>query len=583
MSFDNLFQKAVELQNAGALQQAEDIYLKILQVMPENPDVWNLLGLLAQTKGNLVYARDCFLRAIKYAPTPFYMHFFNLGLAYKSLNKNKEAIDALEKCVALKNDFAYGWQYIGLLQADDGHVDDALRSFKQAVETDENFTDARADLYFFNQEYDKLFELAEQTTDNFEVQYRAALATDNLTQKELYLHQAVQCAPERTEPLLLLARLKQQQNQNSEALTLYFKALNLDDKNVEILLGIADIYLAEKKFTDAEKFYKKSFDLTRNIAGAHINYGTLLYQQKRLAEALEEYRTAVALAPKKSEISYNLALILKDTGDIEEALGLMFNAHLKEPENETYALGIMETLIELAQSDKNTAQKIAENWIKNAPNNIFARKIRNILNEKCDESDDMPYAERLFDIFAETYDDTLQKLNPQIIDKFLELYAPLKGKILDLGCGTGMAAEKLKNEDNQFIGVDISEKMLAEAKKKNLYKELHKSDVLSFLENENLLAYDFILAFDVLCYVGNLYPIFEVINKGKIAFSVELAESDEKTDYCLGISGRYKHKKSYILKMLDKLGFVVMQICDLVLRQENGKDVMGLLVIAERV
>lgn len=75
MSYDLMFQKAIELQNNGALNEAEDIYLKLLEAMPENSDVWNLLGLAAQSKGNAGRAADCFLAAIRYAPAPFAPHF----------------------------------------------------------------------------------------------------------------------------------------------------------------------------------------------------------------------------------------------------------------------------------------------------------------------------------------------------------------------------------------------------------------------------------------------------------------------------------------------------------------------------
>lgn len=60
MSYDLMFQKAIELQNNGALNEAEAIYLKMLEAMPENSDVWNLLGLVAQSKGNAGRARTAF-------------------------------------------------------------------------------------------------------------------------------------------------------------------------------------------------------------------------------------------------------------------------------------------------------------------------------------------------------------------------------------------------------------------------------------------------------------------------------------------------------------------------------------------
>ena len=48
-----------------------------------------------------------------------------------------------------------------------------------------------------------------------------------------------------------------------------------------------------------------------------------------------------------------------------------------------------------------------------------------------------------------------------------------KGKILDLGCGSGRNFQKSKTK--QFYGIDFSEKMLITAKKKNIAKELKKT------------------------------------------------------------------------------------------------------------
>ena len=193
----------------------------------------------------------------------------------------------------------------------------------------------------------------------------------------------------------------------------------------------------------AEKFYLKSFSQTRDIAGAHLNYGILLYQTGRTAEALEEYRNAAALAPEKPEISYNLALILKETGDLEEALGLMFNAHLKEPENQVFIINIAETLALLFKQNAELALKIAENWQRQEPDNVFSKRVLAGMSGET-AADDIAYSEGLFDMFAATYDQTMANLEPQIIKKFKELHGDVNGEILDLGCGTGLVAESLK-------------------------------------------------------------------------------------------------------------------------------------------
>jgi len=74
-------------------------------------------------------------------------------------------------------------------------------------------------------------------------------------------------------------------------------------------------------------------------------------------------------------------------------------------------------------------------------------------------------------------------------------------RVLDWGCGTGLVAVALKsalsNTLNFFItGVDISEEMLEQAKARNVYAELTKTDL-----NKNGLPFDE-NSFDVLTCVG---------------------------------------------------------------------------------
>ena len=581
MSYDLMFQKAIELQNAGALNQAEEIYFKMLQVMPENSDVWNLLGLIAQSKNDLAQATDCFLNAIKYAPAPFFAHYFNLGLTYKALQKPKEAIEALEKALTLKADLKEAANLLGILFAEQDDKKRAVQYFCKALEIDENYEEARANLCYYTNDLLTLFKLSDEHPDIFMVSYLAALSSQDFENKEKYLLRAIAADTERSEALLALADLYKQQENFNKALTFYHKVLNLENNNIWAILGVADCYLALKDFDKAEQFYLKSFTQSREIAGAHINYATLLYQQNRLAEALEEYRTAVQLAPEKPEISYNLALILKETGDIEEALGLMFNAHLKAPENEIFAINLMETLATLYHTQAEKALKIAENWQKSEPNNVFSQRLLSGIAGTTDEANNASYAEKLFDAFAETYDETLDKLTPQIINQFIETHGIVCGKVLDLGCGTGLAAFKLKHEKNHFDGVDVSANMLEQARSKNLYDNLYHADIIDFLNTHKLKDYDLITAFDVFCYFGDLAPIFKKLKGQNVWFSVEAADNERAQNFYSTPTGRYKHKRSYLEKLLRELKFSSVEFYELALRQENSEDVMGWLIEAK--
>lgn len=614
MSYDLMFQKAIELQNNGALNEAEAIYLKMLEAMPENSDVWNLLGLVAQSKGNAGRAADCFLSAIRYAPTPFAPHFFNLGLTYRMLGKKREALEALRRAADLQPDLKEAWNFLGLTQEETGDHQEAVRSFCRALDIDGNYSEARANLCFYTNDKETLLQLADEQESDFQANLLAAESCGELIEREHYLRRATAANPYHTGGLLALAEVRRAAGDEAEALQLYHKVLNLDENATEALLGAADIYLARGDLERAELYYKKSFDITRDIAGAHLNYGTLLYRSGRKSEALEEYRAAAVLEPERPEISYNLALVLKDLGDYEEALGLMFNAHQRAPECEDFAAGIMETLTGLAAENAELALKIAENWQKIEPDNVFSRRIlAGISGMPAESGDDRLYAEKLFDNFAATYDETLERLNPQITAEFLQRHGAAAGNVLDLGCGTGLAAQALKTADNTFDGADISANMLEAARRKGLYRELYQADATALLremaagtEANTAVShndYDLILAFDVFCYMGNLEEILTAAadlmrrtdrrraESGKteaarampeLWFTTESADEERGKDFYLTATGRYKHQRAYVEKTLQKAGFAEIDAYPLVLRQENGEDVPGFLFRAAR-
>lgn len=578
MSYDLMFQKAIELQNSGALNEAEAIYLQMLQVMPENSDVWNLLGMIAQSRGDNLRAVDCFLSAVKYAPVPFFAHFFNLGLAYKSLNKPADALEMLKRATELAPDVKEIWNFFGVLQIEVGAKEEAVKSFCKALEIDGEYIDALANLCYYTNDTDRLLQLADENVNSFAANFKAAGVVEDHKQKEHYLQRAIACAPERTDGLLAMADFYRTSGDFKTSLTFYHKVLNLDNNDISALLGAADVYLAEKDFERAEKYYLKSFEQTREIAGAHLNYGILLYQTGRTAEALEEYRKAAALEPETPEISYNLALVLKEIGDFEEALGLMFNAHIKSPENQIFIINIAETLSLLFRKNAELALKIAENWQKQEPNNIFSRRVSAGMSGMTEDVDNALYAKELFDVFAETYDVSMAKLEPKIISKFKEIHGDVYGRALDLGCGTGLAADVLKTEQAVFDGVDISSQMLEKSRLKGLYNRLYQQDILSFLqENPPALSYDLVLAFDVFCYMGALDDVFAALKGVEFWFSIETADDERGKDYYLDASGRYKHSVRYVERALKNIGFSEINAFSLTLRKENGEDVCGIL------
>jgi SAM-dependent methyltransferase len=92
--------------------------------------------------------------------------------------------------------------------------------------------------------------------------------------------------------------------------------------------------------------------------------------------------------------------------------------------------------------------------------------------------DNRELAER-YDQWARDYDADLEEgfgwLGPQRAVDFLVRYVSREATILDAGAGTGLVGELLAKQGyNNMVAMDISQGMLEEARKKNVYREFHQ-------------------------------------------------------------------------------------------------------------
>ena len=357
---------------------------------------------------------------------------------------------------------------------------------------------------------------------------------------------------------------------------MFYQAYKLNPHNATAALHIADLETENGNFAEAEKFYRKALENDIHNVQAHANLANLLCKRKRTLEALEEYRAAVRLAPEMPELSYNLAIILKTLEEYEQALALMFNAFYLAPQHIDWSLNIAETITLFYGNAPEKALKIAENWYNKMPENIVAQHLWAALNGK-NADDETEYNRLLFDSFAENYENVLHNINYAVVDKIAEIAPDLNGKILDLGCGTGLIGLKLKNPDNTFYGVDLSKAMLQKANQKNVYKVLEQADAIAYLQ-QHKNEFSAIVAADVFCYFGNLEKLLKEAVPTKIIFSIE---SDLQTEnYKIQPNGRYKHNLLYVENILKSVGYTNIKSYPLVLRKENNKNVDGLIFTA---
>jgi SAM-dependent methyltransferase len=123
--------------------------------------------------------------------------------------------------------------------------------------------------------------------------------------------------------------------------------------------------------------------------------------------------------------------------------------------------------------------------------------------------------------------------------------------VLDAGCGTGLCGPHLRPISSRLIGVDLSEKMIEQAARRELYDELIPAELVGFLA-DTPARFDLIVSADTLVYFGALEGTFAAAAfaskpDGYFAFSVELLNDQPHEGYRLNASGRYCHGEEYVV------------------------------------
>ena len=318
MGYDLLFQQAVKLHEAGELTKAENIYRQILETAPDNPDVLNLMGMVAQAKGLHDQACNWFYRAAKQAPTSAHI-YFNLGLSLFNDNKPFEAIDAYQKSIQLQADIKETYNYLAEVYRSLGKNKEAEQNDQKALELDPNYLDARINLASLQQDISILENLVSQYPDNaMAVYYLSRLYDDEKAYQFLLQHNypiydiqlrlgelAFSFAPDQAEKY-------------------FHQALELNPYSVTSYINLGNFAVQKQDWEKAEKLYKRAIELDKNSFEAHAGYAHMLQLSGRKSEALDEYRAAVVINPESAAVSNNLGLILKDLQEYIEALGLFF-------------------------------------------------------------------------------------------------------------------------------------------------------------------------------------------------------------------------------------------------------------------
>lgn len=382
----------------------------------------------------------------------------------------------------------------------------------------------------------------------------SALQSENLNQAEVHFQSILNINPDHVPTLINLGALELKRGEGQTAIAYFTQVLILDENNVMARQNLAATFMHYDRFENALTHYQELQKKNCLEVEDIYNMGVASAALGQLSEAISYYQQVLTQDDSHNAALNNLAAIYIRLGQRSEAINLLQRALQFKPRD-------------------TTSQFMLDVLTNNKQNSTASQD----------------YVRNLFNNYALYYEQHLQKiLQYSVPKKSFEILRTLGfnqfKQVLDLGCGTGLSGIALRECSMKITGIDLSQKMLAQARVKNIYNDLFESDIISFLRND-AQSYDLIQALDVLPYFGELDELLDAIiprlcEKGILLLSAEISE---EKPWEIQDSMRFCHYPDYIHTLLEPRGLKVLHRSNVVARQENEQNLYATLFVYQKM
>lgn len=396
--------------------------------------------------------------------------------------------------------------------------------------------------------------------------------------------------PTSTSTWMQLGSIRGALGDRSASIAAYEKAIALDEGLVDAWIGLGIAFLQNRRYEGAVASLRRAVALGKaDDAGVQACLGEALHALGDFAGAARAFTLAAGQMPDHRGMLAKRAraqfLVDAIEGDADTAVATLERQRIDATE---VAKIVHDGFHLLSAYDQAAAAiRLGEFRLAAAPDDATQRYLLATLKGEPIERAPDSYIVSFFDKFAEDFDHQLVGVLDYRVPDGLAALVRQSGRpierVLDLGCGTGLAGPALAAPGRILTGVDLSPGMLDKARRLGCYATLIEDEVVAFLARDADI-YDLIVGADLLIYFGGLTALFEGIARrltagGLCALSVETIEAG---DILHLPSGRFAHGLDYVEREGAKVGLGILRIEPTIIRLDANKPAEGALLLLEK-
>jgi predicted TPR repeat methyltransferase len=409
-----------------------------------------------------------------------------------------------------------------------------------------------------------------------------------LDQAEAICREILQSSPRTAAAYNILGIIYQEKELIDDAISVLRKAVELDSSDANTFFNLGTVLGQQGQYKQAEIALRKGLALAPRTAKARNNLGLALVRLGKLDEAMKSLEKATELAPHYGDAWFNLGDAYYCKGDLQKAVAAFQRCTRLIPDfvEAHFNLSIAQHDLKLLPD----AIKSLERTIELDPEHTAAQHMLAALTGETPDSAPQQFVTKLFDQYSDRFEtDLVNRLEYRIptrlrelLSEYLQAETRLE-RVVDLGCGTGLSGQAFSDITDYLAGIDISQKMLEEARKKEIYDDLILGELCEQLQQLPGL-YNLFIAADVMVYIGNLETLFTAVSSKAQpeAYFIFSVESQQVQDFSLQPSGRYGHASAYISRLAAAYNFKVVAQENADIRKEGDAWIPGEIFILQK-
>lgn len=347
--------------------------------------------------------------------------------------------------------------------------------------------------------------------------------------------------------------------------------------------NLGNIYRFSGALDLACQCYQRAIDIDSSIMEPYNNLGIVMKRLGDNAAAIELYQQALDRNPLFMPAHHNLGKAFWDAGQHDDAAACYRRVLELQPQYAQALEGLGS--YHLARAEHEQAREYFEQCAQVDPGDACGARLKLAYLKALPLPDQ--YSDELvrqtYETKAANWDADAQRAEYRFLgpDHVHAAFLPWVGErreldILDLGCGTGACGVLLRPFARHITGVDLSAPMLAVARQKHCYDDLHNVEIGAFVA-QAAQRYDAIVASGVLIFIGDLAALLGAVRRvlragGAFIFTCYRSDAD---DVMVRSNFHFAHSETHLRTRAQAAGFSVAGIDPVVHEYDQGVEQAG--------